>query len=207
MKLTTVLTVSVLCVGLSGFGPGCANKPEASKEKAAVQTGSFKQSLNAMPALIDAAVADMRAATTGQNPTRGVDIQRFQFSLGKMKEAANTVAISYQKALTNSNAFYDDWNREARQMTSAQQLEVQKMIGKRLETRADGMGFFDGARTSFLKLSKAMSELEANLARDPSEQNVVAQSDLVGKAMVSASDTRAYIDRLNDVLNAAASMK
>lgn len=207
--MRTLIPIVTLTLGLVSTPVflGCQTEKERAEQRNVRSREAFRAQLETMPPAIDTAVNDLLAATAGQNPNRAADFSRFQKSLAVLREHARDVDRAYQRAVDNSNAFYQAWTAESRRGPITDRLELEQQIRTRLSSRADALAFFDRGRQRYLDMVTNMSGIESSLAGDLSDANVLAQNARIQNAIAAAFDTRIFVDRLDEVLDAASTMR
>lgn len=201
MRITHLVAGGILAVGIAAPFTGCASRSDRARESSLAGIDSFQQRLDGMPNVIDAAVNDMMEATSGQNPNRAADFQAFKRSLANMRDAANHVGAQYEQALGDSSSYFREWNREARNASGADRAAMDAQIASGMATREQALEYFSQARTHFLSLVESMTAIETRLTASLSEQAVLDAQPQIQSALVEATNTRNYIDRLDETLD------
>ena len=201
---------AVMCAGVfaaAGTLGGCQSKKDKAAESTKAAVSTFQSELNKMPELIQSTSDWMVKATSGQNPKRADDFREFQKSLTKMRDRASLVAREEALAVADSDKYFRAWVKEANRTKPADRAAIDETIAASKAKRDISLGYFENARKSFTNLAATMTSIEGRMAKDMSEAGVMALQQDVSRAVTDAMNTRDYIDRLDDQINAALAAK
>lgn len=208
MGTRTNLIAAALLVAVSGGVTGCnTTERERTRDKTLRQAESLQRRLSVMPEFIDDAVTQLTATTSPGTVDRQAAYNRFSASLSRMRESATEVGQDYQRALTDSAAFFQEWSRSGRTLSPEERLKLEQEIGGQMAGREDAIKYFESARNNYLRLVNDMESVKTSLAGNLSDQNVAAVRPQVERIIREAYNVRLYVDRLDEVLTKAVSLR
>lgn len=204
MKRSTWSCIALTAFVASSIPAGCASSTEKARTEARASAESFQQSLEKLPAKIDAANTKLVELMAANNTNRAQTFREFSDQLTYLRNAAKDLDAQADVAKADSQKFFREYTGSA---MSGRDAAERKAAMDSLSTRQDAvksaMSYLEAGRKDFNSLAGSFRDLQNDLRSNLGADAISKLSPRVESTIRQANDVKNYIARLDEQINAA----
>lgn len=205
-KPTFGVVGAVVAVFFGGvMATGCAVDSEAQRAEARGAAGSFRNSLDDMPAQIDETMSKMMALADNRTGDKSQTLSEFSKSLAKMDADARALSAHADRANQDTEAYFRQWEREA--IRSENTSLKDETVAQRRARYQNARAYLGDARKNYLELTENLHAIERMYQRGGIDSTDPGVSAMIEDAIKDSVNVKNSIARLGEQIDTALGVK
>jgi hypothetical protein len=193
----------IAAIAAASFLSACASSTERAESKSVSSARSFRDDLTVMPSRVDATMNKLYEVTSTTNTNRGDSYNAFRDQLQYLQQDANRVSGEADKAKSDRERYFREWNREAAKSDPAKREEMKTTAAAERLRYDTAVSYLDSAKQNYRDLIAQLNDINKKLGANLGSYSSPEVQDGVSNAVLKSTNLKNYMARLTEQIDTA----
>jgi hypothetical protein len=198
----TFLCVAAMALAASTLG-GCKSSTEKAEEKSVASARTFRHDLAQMPARVDGTMNTLYDVGATNTTNRADRYNAFRDQLNWLQQDAKRVAAEADKAKSDRETYFREWNREAVRADAAKREDMNATAAARRINYDNAVAYLENAKENYRQLVAQLNDINKMLGGDLTKFSSPDVQQGINNATVKSTNLKNYISRLTEQIDSA----